>query len=436
MSKQCLRARGIALHLRAHPERAAFSNPCRAFSSSPDAPNPPPIESPLEKLWSATSYCFVPPFARRGQRIRASRSQENANSANGGFVVLGRPDDAASELQRSNDFFVNGHPKRVSLYSAAKLEDHPMNTFVPEIIVFGMSNAGKSTFINAVLNQNVAQAGKKPGKTRLLHAYAAGPQLPFSYGTKLHARESAPQHSLVLIDTPGYGFNSRGEWGKHLADYLRKRATLRGALVLVRGYTGIKAADRMLLEQLSRLNVPTQLIFTRMDEKVADIAEEQETWNAAHEALVSAEVNHPEWRRGVGWMDSFFFTAAGSHLPASLKGQGGVEKSPSRSGNAGIMGARMAILRLAGLLSDEAFITARLKREAIIRDTKASRAAHGSEAAAAASAEPPKDQKDDAFASLEALVDPPRRDRHEGWSGETVSFEELRTFAPRRNKSK
>lgn len=59
---------------------------------------------------------------------------------------------------------------------------------LPQVLLFGRSNVGKSTLINTLLNQKLAKTSQTPGKTQAIHIY---------------------EDSLFnLIDLPGYGFSN------------------------------------------------------------------------------------------------------------------------------------------------------------------------------------------------------------------------------------
>lgn len=59
-----------------------------------------------------------------------------------------------------------------------------------EIAIIGRSNCGKSSLINALIDQKVARASKTPGKTQQLIYHTLGFKDPFM---------------VSLVDTPGYG---------------------------------------------------------------------------------------------------------------------------------------------------------------------------------------------------------------------------------------
>ena len=124
------------------------------------------------------------------------------------------------------------------LKSAPKLEHLPDPT-APEIAFAGRSNVGKSSLINAVTNRNkLARASNTPGRTQELNYFDVGQPLVFR-----------------LVDMPGYGFAEAPRdmvkrWRFLINDYLRGRAVLKRALVLVDARHGLKDVDRDVMTML------------------------------------------------------------------------------------------------------------------------------------------------------------------------------------------
>lgn len=89
----------------------------------------------------------------------------------------------------------------------------------PEVALAGRSNAGKSSFLNALSGRKIAKVSGQPGKTRLLNFFNLGPR-------------------LRLTDMPGYGYASRSKservaWGKMIESYLLQRESLRGLILIL-----------------------------------------------------------------------------------------------------------------------------------------------------------------------------------------------------------
>ena len=128
------------------------------------------------------------------------------------------------------------------------------NPDVPEIAFAGRSNVGKSSLLNALTNRKgLARTSNTPGRTQELNFFDVGQPL-----------------QLRLVDMPGYGFAEAPKdlvkrW-KHLVnDYLRGRAVLKRALVLVDSRHGLKPPDREMMEMLDTAAVNYQLVLTKAD---------------------------------------------------------------------------------------------------------------------------------------------------------------------------
>ena len=139
------------------------------------------------------------------------------------------------------------------LKSAPGLEFLP-NPDVPEIAFAGRSNVGKSSLLNALTNRKgLARTSNTPGRTQELNFFDVGQPL-----------------QLRLVDMPGYGFAEAPKdlvkrW-KHLVnDYLRGRAVLKRALVLVDTRHGLKPPDREMMEMLDTAAVNYPLVLTKAD---------------------------------------------------------------------------------------------------------------------------------------------------------------------------
>jgi len=110
---------------------------------------------------------------------------------------------------------------------------------VPEIAFVGRSNAGKSTCINTLTQQNqLAFASKKPGRTQHINLFALGKQ-----GVT----------DAVLADLPGYGYaavpkQDKIRWQQVMANYLVTRENLKAIVLLCDPRHGLTELDQILLE--------------------------------------------------------------------------------------------------------------------------------------------------------------------------------------------
>ena len=110
---------------------------------------------------------------------------------------------------------------------------------VPEIAFVGRSNAGKSTCINTLTQQNqLAFASKKPGRTQHINLFSLGKQGVMD---------------AVLTDLPGYGYaavpkQDKIRWQQVMANYLVSRKNLMGIVLMCDPRHGLTELDEVLLE--------------------------------------------------------------------------------------------------------------------------------------------------------------------------------------------
>jgi GTP-binding protein len=139
------------------------------------------------------------------------------------------------------------------LKSAPELQFLPDPT-VPEIAFAGRSNVGKSSLLNALTNRNgLARTSNTPGRTQELNFFDVGKPL-----------------RMRLVDMPGYGFADAPKdlvkrWRFLINDYLRGRAVLKRALVLVDARHGLKPVDHEVMTMLDDAAVSYHLVLTKAD---------------------------------------------------------------------------------------------------------------------------------------------------------------------------
>ncbi|OAQ74184.1 GTP binding protein (EngB) [Pochonia chlamydosporia 170] len=244
------------------------------------------------------------------------------------------------QLSAAEKFFA---PPCKFLYSAEALRHHSINNHIPEIVVLGSSNVGKSTFLNALVGQGkAARVSQKPGRTTLMNAYGIGP-LPKIPRELVPKGMPPPRHSLIVVDTPGYGFRSQASWGDAIMKYLQARRMLRGAVVLISSEKRLLPEDKWMLRTLAEANTRTVVVLTKADKTRNGWAEKcgllAETVQQELDRL-NAQFGG-KWRDSEGAASQIYITAAGMASPGQLKNGGGMG------------GIRTAILEMAGFTLQE-----------------------------------------------------------------------------------
>ncbi|KAF5681147.1 hypothetical protein FDENT_8203 [Fusarium denticulatum] len=225
------------------------------------------------------------------------------------------------------------------LYSAENLHDHPQNDHIPEIVVLGASNAGKSSFLNALLgDREVAKVSHKPGKTTTMNAYGVGPR-PKIAKELIRKGDAPPKHSMVLMDTPGYGYKSQQAWGQTILKYLNVRNMLRGAVILIPADKKLQETDRWMLRTLAQSNTRTLVVITKADKPGKEWQDACHRLHTQIKAIMRGleAQSAASWREGSGRVLDVYATASKIASVSRRLGDGG-----------GIGGVRLAILEMAG----------------------------------------------------------------------------------------
>lgn len=134
--------------------------------------------------------------------------------------------------------------------SAVLPKDYP-KTGKKEIAIAGRSNAGKSSFLNAIANNKIAKVSNTPGKTRLLNFFSRG-------------------ENYILVDMPGYGFAARSgsemrEWHTMIENYLSLREELVGLVLVMDSRREWTEDEELLKAYTDSRGLPMAVVLTKSD---------------------------------------------------------------------------------------------------------------------------------------------------------------------------
>ena len=145
------------------------------------------------------------------------------------------------------------NPFRAASYliSAHRLDQLPADAGA-EIAFAGRSNAGKSSALNRICDQQgLARTSKTPGRTQQLVVFPL-------------------DETHRLIDLPGYGYAKvpeklRAHWREVIDTYLRTRESLRGIVLVMDARHPLKEFDRMMLEFVEATGRECLCLLTKSD---------------------------------------------------------------------------------------------------------------------------------------------------------------------------
>jgi len=121
-----------------------------------------------------------------------------------------------------------------------------------EYAFIGRSNVGKSSLINAIVNQkNLAKTSGQPGKTQLINHFIINKE-------------------WYLVDLPGFGYAKiskikRAEFHDMISEYLLNRTNLMCLFVLIDSRHKPQDIDKEFMEWLAEKEIPFVMIFTKTD---------------------------------------------------------------------------------------------------------------------------------------------------------------------------
>ena len=135
-----------------------------------------------------------------------------------------------------------------SAYSTSELPKERL----PEVVLCGRSNVGKSSFINSLFNRkNLAKTSSTPGKTRSINYYDI-------------------DSKFYMVDLPGYGYakisqSERKKWGKLVNDFFTNSNHIHLTIHILDSRHHPTELDIKLNGMLKLLNLPYIILLNKSD---------------------------------------------------------------------------------------------------------------------------------------------------------------------------
>ncbi len=155
-------------------------------------------------------------------------------------------DDA--QIEKGRKFFAQ--PCQF-LKGVVSINDLPQDARV-EVAFAGRSNVGKSSLLNAIVNQKtLARTSNTPGRTREINYFTV-------------------TSDLYLVDMPGYGYARASKtlvagWTNLIENYLKGRSQLRRLFLLIDSRHGLKENDITAMKLMDVSAVSYQIVLTKLD---------------------------------------------------------------------------------------------------------------------------------------------------------------------------
>ncbi len=145
--------------------------------------------------------------------------------------------------------------------SAVSKKQYPKQN-IPEIVLVGKSNVGKSSFVNTMLERkNLARTSNTPGKTRQINFYNIDDKFYF-------------------VDLPGYGYSKMSKEeqitsGKYIEEYLEEGKNISLIILLLDIRHKPTEDDFLMYDYILKTNLPF-IVLTNKADKIAITKVDQE----------------------------------------------------------------------------------------------------------------------------------------------------------------
>lgn len=141
--------------------------------------------------------------------------------------------------------------KTISFIKSVYHIDQLPKKFLPEVILCGRSNVGKSSFINSLFGKKIAKTSSSPGKTRSINYYLVN-------------------EKFYMVDLPGFGYakvskSERNRWESLIEKFFLLKRNDRLAIHLIDSRYEPMQNDIQLNNYLKEFKIPYIVILNKID---------------------------------------------------------------------------------------------------------------------------------------------------------------------------
>ena len=135
--------------------------------------------------------------------------------------------------------------------SAVSPKQYPKSE-LPQVVLVGKSNVGKSSFINTMINRkSLARTSSEPGKTRQINFYNI-------------------DETFYFVDLPGYGYSKMSKQeqervGSFIEQYLEKSKNIALVIFLIDIRHNPTENDRLMYDYIIRSGLPFIILANKAD---------------------------------------------------------------------------------------------------------------------------------------------------------------------------
>lgn len=135
--------------------------------------------------------------------------------------------------------------------SAVGEKNYPKNN-LPELVLVGKSNVGKSSFVNTMISRKaLARTSSTPGKTRQINFYNIN-------------------NSFYFVDLPGYGYSKmskkeQDDSGRFIENYLNSRNEIKLIIFLIDVRHEPTENDKLMYQYIVNTGFPCIIIANKVD---------------------------------------------------------------------------------------------------------------------------------------------------------------------------